>query len=140
MDGRNGTKMNDKILETLFKVIEIQLNSDNSWKHSHLEAVGETKERYPWVEDVWNKDKQSIIHWQNVNTPSHMSMHVPRHVWKIGITGTSAIISLSYGLAPFKQQNSPEPKEEAYDLSTCEQCGEEAYDGRICHACGMKEI
>lgn len=55
-------------------------------RHTHAEAVGEIRERWPWTEDTWGFDWAYLVHWQQEHLPSTSSHLVGfRHTWRLHI-------------------------------------------------------
>lgn len=88
-------------VESFGEFLKKYLNHADAWEHSSLKSIGEIERLSPWREDNYrHANGWYITHWQNLKTPSHMSMPSPSHVWKIS-NGNGWVLSLSFGVAPY---------------------------------------
>ena len=69
------------------------------FKHTHLEAIGEIRERNPWIEDTWRLFGFCLVHWQNLKAPGYASGPTPRHVWRLMRKGAWSL-HFHHGIAP----------------------------------------
>lgn len=72
-------------------------------RRSHNEAIGEVKERNPWIEDTWGIGPWTLIHSQTLCTPAVCSFHQPKHTWRLRIPRTTVELHVQYGLAPYEE-------------------------------------